>query len=420
VDVAPHAPPEEPALEFGSHFANRIGTMHVGMRGTPRLIVQLIAAGTAARIVLAFTTRGVEFDIQSFELVRYLLDTAPGHVYTFANATETHWPYPPGFFPWIMVSGWLADLTGLRFDGFIQLAPIACDAALAWICQEVLRRGGASVNARALAAGLVAFGPVFFMISGFHGQIDSVAILPALLAVLVWDRMDPGRRALVAGLLIGVGASIKTFPIVMLVALWPTARSFREAATVTAVAGGVLALAPWLIADFDGTFDGVRANRGVPGMGGISLLVQPDLAAYWLGVDRVAASPLSLDLYDNAIVFAVLTIAGVAALALWKRLDALTAAVLVWLALWAFGVNFAFQYAVWGLPFLIASGRLRSAAIVQAVLAIPLFLMLVRIWRDVRLDYVYTPIMIAAWAGALAWVLAEVSRVAGRPPEHPR
>jgi hypothetical protein len=48
-------------------------------------------------------------------------------------------------------------------------------------------------------------GPSFIDISGYHGQIDSVAILPAVLALMVWERRPQPTRSVRAGLLIGLG-----------------------------------------------------------------------------------------------------------------------------------------------------------------------------------------------------------------------
>jgi hypothetical protein len=45
--------------------------------------------------------------------------------------------------------------------------------------------------------------------------------------------------------------------------------------------------------------------------------------------------------------------------------------VVLWLALYVLGTAFAFQYAVWGLPFLLLAGRLRWAFWMQAVLFVP-------------------------------------------------
>ena len=76
-------------------------------------------------------------------------------------------------------------------------------------------------------AGAVAGGLLILVLAGwrfaFPAGYDSVAILPALVALWVWEQPRVNRRAVVAGLLIGAGATIETVPIVMLLALIPWA-----------------------------------------------------------------------------------------------------------------------------------------------------------------------------------------------------
>src|SRR5205807_5996398 len=142
--------------------------------------------------------------------VRDALAAHPLHVYSAVNGPHlNHWPYLPGFFPFIMVASKLATLTGLPFHGWVQVPQILADCAIAWFVQDFLGRRGASDRTRIASATLVALGPSFWIISGFHGQIDSLATLPAVIALWLWDRSPPGtRRALEAGVLIGIGAVI--------------------------------------------------------------------------------------------------------------------------------------------------------------------------------------------------------------------
>src|SRR5688572_25098143 len=137
------------------------------------LLAGVLVAGAAIRLVLAFATRGVDFDIDSFEAVRGALAEDPLQLYTTVNAEAAHWPYPPGFLPWVAVAGAIESRTGLRFDGLVQLAPIAADLFIAWAVQAFLGARGAGGRTRLMAASLVALGPCFWGISGFHGQIDS-------------------------------------------------------------------------------------------------------------------------------------------------------------------------------------------------------------------------------------------------------
>ena len=120
-------------------------------------------------------------------------------------------------------------------------------------------------------------GPSFIAISGYHGQIDSAAILPAVIALMVWERSSSPNRALWAGLLIGVGAAVKLPPLLLVLPLLGSAKSWREAAKLVGAALAVLllALGPLWVSGID--LSRVVRYAGFPGWGGLSLVVDPAL-----------------------------------------------------------------------------------------------------------------------------------------------
>lgn len=345
-----------------------------------RTLVALLVLGGLLRFALAFGTEGNAFDLESFRLVRDQLRNSPLHVYSldYTNVWQ-RWPYPPGFFGFILLVDAVARGTGLAFDDVLRALLSLFDLALAWLCWGVLRRRAGEGRALAGAA-LVALGPSFMVISGHHGQIDAVAWLPAVAALALWD--DPrhaGRRALYAGVLIGLGIAIKTVPGLMLLALLPTVRSRREAVQLTVIAGAIplLALVPFAIGDARGVA-ALSDYHGVPGLGGISLLVQPDLTRQWLQLqdlgDGLTLNRLNAILLNRGGAVTGLCVLGAFALLAWRRTPAPTAAVVLLLTVWVFGFNFLIAYAVWGLAILIVIGRLREAAALQAAMLVPTLL----------------------------------------------
>ena len=233
----------------------------------------IVGAGIGVKLVLAFALVGHVPDIGSFGLVREVLKgDDPLGVYSAVNndSVGPRWPYPPGLFPWILFAGQTADTTGLAFHGLIQVPSILADAATAWLVQAELGRRGAREPARLWAAGAIALGPMYLLISGWWGQIDSLAALAAVAGVIVWTRRGDGARDVpLAGALVGLAAAIKTPLGLTLLALLPTARSWREAGTVAAagVAVPLALLTPFLLADASGTIDAFR-YAGLPGQGG--------------------------------------------------------------------------------------------------------------------------------------------------------
>ena len=388
---------------------------HPRLNGRARTIFwTVLALGVVVRLVVAFTTRGSIYDITSFELVRDALNTDPLNLYALVNPSAApRWPYPPGFLPWVEISDWASNLTGLRFDGFIQLAPIAADAAIAWIVQAFLGQRGADDRTRLLAAGLVSAGPAFVIVSGYHGQIDSVCILPAILALWIWLRSEAPQRALVAGLLIGLGIAIKPLAGLALLALIPSARSLRENVVLVAatVAVPLLMLLPFAVENFGETTDAVLGYHGLAGFGGISLVVQPSLAAVWLGTELVSPSSLSLALNDHGTVIALSILLLVTAILWWRRTGPVVAAVVIWLTFFVFGINPGLTYLILGMPFFLMMGRLREVAAIQLALLIPMLLFYTQLWRDGPIVVVYSTIMIALWAALLAWWVVEMRKL---------
>jgi hypothetical protein len=377
----------------------------------------MLGLGLVLRAVLAFKTYGVTYDIDSFAAVRDALDDSPLDVYSTVNGhPDNRWPYPPGFFPWILASSWLSDAGG-AFHGWVQVPQILADAGIAWLVQDHLGGRGASERTRLAAAGLVALGPSFWIISGYHGQIDSLAILCPVAALWHWERAGPGtRRAIVAGALIGAGACVKTVPGLLLLALLPSVRSRREAIALVApaVALPLAALMPWLIADLDQTVESLRSHRALPGFGGIGLIAQPELAAQWLHNDPKQLTGLSRFLLDRQQVLLLPALAPFAALAFVRRLEPTVAAALLWTALVVLNVGFAFQYVVWALPFLLMAGHVRPVAIAQAGLLAPAAMLY---WDPLGFSPtgLYVVLMVATWCAAAAWLVALALRRAREP-----
>jgi hypothetical protein len=380
-----------------------------------KLLWGLIVTGVVARLAVAFKTYGLTYDMNSAEQVRDVLHGDALHLYSLVNGHPNfRWPYLPGFLPWIQASGWLESHVGLPFHGWVQVLPIAADAAIAWLVQYYLGLRGAAERARLAAAALVALGPSFAVISGYHGQIDQVAILPAVAALVVWERLAPGsRRGLVAGALIGVAISLKTVPVLMLAVLLPWAGSRREAGALVlaAVAIPLAALAPFLIADGHAVTSTLREHVALPGFGGLSLLVQPEFAKVWLVAGDVPMNGLNRALLEHEHTVVAALLLPFVALTVWRRPHPAFAAAFLWLALELLTVGWAFQYAVWALPFALMCGWIWQVAAVQGALLIPTALT----YHHGMIGsphLLYIPIMIATWivlTGALlvlAWRLA--------------
>ena len=366
-----------------------------------RVLWALLVAGTVGRAVVGVTTFGRSFDVESFYFVRDALANHGTDVYTYV---WFRWPYPPGSLSFFPLADWISGWSGIEFGDVVQAPAIAADAAIACLVQVWLARRGATERMQLGAVAAVMFGPVFAVISGYHTQIDSVAVLPAVAGVMVWVlRPEDRYRWLWAGLLIGAGASIKTTPGLMLLAVLPTARSVREGiATAVAVAAVPLAAAaPFLLSDADGVAR-ILEYQGLPGAGGLTMILQPELLSRWLADEPVLdMNALVQWVYNhNGAVMAVL-LGCIAPFLVWARADPIRAAILIWLALYAFGPGFFFQYLVWGLPFFLMAGYLRQTVVLQLSLVVPIVLL----YREVTgaaAEVAYFVFMAGVWLAFVA------------------
>lgn len=377
-----------------------------------RAVLALIAAGTIGRIVWAFAAEGVAYDIESLQVVADGMQGDPLSVYG-----SERWPYPGAFLPIAALADVVADALGLPFHGVVQLPAIAADAAIAYVVWRALLPRGERV---ALAgAALVALSPVFVLVSGYHGQIDSVAVLPALAGVLVWLRGVP-NRALWAGLLIGLGAAVKQPPLFMVLALLPTAVGWWEGARLVAVAAAVplASILPFLVAEPTLTVEGVTANRGVPGFGGLSAFFQPELTRYWTTLDQGVGPNAAVETLTDAQNWIVgLAVLATGALLIGRRAEPLAAASAIWLVVYATNPNFAFQYLVWGLPFFILAGHLRHVAILTAIATPPALLLYLH--PDLGDDgWVYWVLVQALWLVLVAAAAAALRYLALARPRY--
>ncbi len=379
----------------------------------------LLALGVAGRVLLDWRTRGNVYDLESLRIVAHALSVAPGHVYSLVNPLPRYrWPYPPGYFPLIALGKALAGATGWQFDRVIRLWPVLADAGIAWVVQDHLRSRELGSGARLSAVALVMLAPSFAAISGVHGQIDAVAILPAAIALSVWERAPVGRRAPVAGALIGLGIAVKTVPGLMLLALLPSARSRREQLVLIGSAAAVVlvAIGPFLVHDGLHWFRNLDYNGGI-GLGSLSLAVQPDLALDWLHVGSSPFNSVSLVLFRDSRWIAGGSVLVMAAFLYRRRVPAPAAAVLLWATVYAFGVTFFMQYMVWGLPFLLMAGLLWPALILEALLVAPVLVIYHGVVHASSAWLFYVAPMLVVWVACALLVLLWLSgRLPSRRP----
>jgi hypothetical protein len=367
----------------------------------------IVALGLAIRVALAFAFHGTN---------HVLIEEFAG---SEARSWDWHgvyesglasWSYPPLFLGWLAGASWLSDASGLSFHGLAKLGPTLADVGLALAVYVYLGWRRAGERIRLAGAALVMLGPVFVATSGYHGQIDSVAILPAVLALMVWERRPEATRGVETGLLVGLGGAVKTVPLLMVLPLLMSARSWQEGAKLVAAAILIpaLVLLPLWASGID--LHRVTGYSGVPGWGGMSLALDPVLG--WRDITSApvhgSSNELTQGLHDASRWITAATLIGYTVFIFRYRPAVIDAVVLLWLAIFAFSPNFFLTYIVWGLPFFIMAGYLRESAILQAVLLVPTIAYYLSLWptRGTVIGIAYVPMMIGLW---VFWVFAVIA-----------
>jgi hypothetical protein len=251
------------------------------------------------------------------------------------------YPYPP-VWVWMEVAAeWIARHSGLSFAVLVKLPVLAAELALV----AVLARWGAERSGLARwAAWIYALHPVAVLISGFHGQFDSIALLMVVLALRGFEQGRHGRAALA----LAAGIGLKSFPVVLVPVL--VLRLSRTAARARFLA---LALGPVaLILVPDLLHDPGAVARELFGYGGVADF---GWIGAWRGLRWVAGETLARGeaRFHGWLIPAakVLFAAAYALVAVrMSRRDRVAAALAVLVAFETFYGALSAQYLLWVIP----------------------------------------------------------------------
>jgi hypothetical protein len=385
-----------------------------------RRLWAIVGIGLAIQIVLAFAYYGpFHVTIEHVAAARVRAGEWRG-IYE----GPIPWAYPPLFVGWLAGASWLSDVSGLSFHGLAKLGPVLADVGLTLAVYVYLGWRGAIARWRLAGAALVMLGPSFIATSAYHGQIDAVAILPAVIGLMLWERRPSPRRGIEAGLLIGLGTAVKTVPLLMLLPLAVSARSWRERALLVASALVIpgLVLVPFWAAGID--LHRVTGYTGVPGWGGLSLVLHPALGWHLMtpGGAIQHVTGFSAGLQEASRWITAATLVAYTAFIVRFRPALIDAAVLLWLAIFAFSPNFFSNYLVWALPFFIMAGYLVETAALQVFIVVPTVAYYLDRWPPLTagMGVAYVPFMFGLWLMLFGATVALAARIVGSRISHRR
>jgi hypothetical protein len=298
-------------------------------------------------------------------------------------ATELHnWPVL-----WIYVCAVAVvvhDATGLPFFTLVKLAPIAADACIAGLLYSTSLRQGWSARGALLTGLIYALNPVSILITGYHGQFDSLMLAPTVLAWTIWNgramasqpnRLPALKHAdapparptfrrvdlVTSALALGVGIWFKPVPLLLLPVLLPRMPAWRQriAFTLLAMAPATLGTLPYFLkwpTDVAANFLGYSSwfgQWGYPVLWMIVEYVRSGTIPWWLPDPDEVSTPLRL--MFGAGKFVLLGALGVTWwLAYRRRFDLLRGIVATFAVFYFATVGFGVQYLLWIVPFAVA------------------------------------------------------------------
>jgi hypothetical protein len=297
-------------------------------------------AATALKLEIAahtFGTNDVHYWRQFARGVRHF---GPVGIYghQFAAPVYNHGPLAG----WMLVAiNWLVDHGVASFPFLLRAPACLADFGTALLVFELVRLVRSARDA-AIAAVLVVWSPVLFVVSGFHGNTDPLFLMFTLLSVYL---LVVRGWALAAGVAFATAVSIKLVPVVLGPVLLVVLVRLGRRRLAAFVSGGALVFGllwvPVIVSRWDGFRTQVLAYNGgfVRQWGLVQFLTwahAPTGTVAWLvGQGR----------------FAVVLVSGLAAAAVaWRRSDALVPAVGLSLVLFLLlSSAFAMQYLAWPL-----------------------------------------------------------------------
>ncbi|NJD26715.1 MAG: phospholipid carrier-dependent glycosyltransferase [Chloroflexi bacterium] len=167
-------------------------------------ILILLAVGLALRLIIAYLLpdSGFRVDISSFQFwANELADNGIPGFYARAADPVTGFfaDYTPGYLYVLWAVGTVANVLGMAGPGeLIKIPPILADLVLGYLVWSMARELGAGERAARVGALLVVLNPVTWVDSTIWGQVDSVGLIPLLLAVRELWRDRPERAAVLA------------------------------------------------------------------------------------------------------------------------------------------------------------------------------------------------------------------------------
>jgi len=227
----------------------------------------ILAGGLGARLAFSATAFGTN-DVTYFGVFARVIRSV-GAIRIYHFNFDPPYNHPP-LVGWILTGvNWLTD-HGLSFPFALRLFPILADLGAAVLVMWIVRRRSGDRSAL-IAGAIVAFSPVLILVSGVHGNLDTVFCALTLLSLVL---MVEKRWPVWAGVVGAVAVGVKLIPLVVIPVIavsLGTRRTFLRYSLGFLVASAAIWVPP-LLRESHGVTTYVLGYRGQYGHWGLQEL----------------------------------------------------------------------------------------------------------------------------------------------------
>jgi Glycosyltransferase family 87 len=223
-----------------------------------KIFLVALAATTIFKLYLAAMTSGT-IDVPGFERHLENIRAFGIGVYHTAGIFNTPFNHPPPVIYYLKSIGWLADSTNISFGFWLRLLPTLADIGSALTIYRLMKPNYSLIA--------LVLSPAAILVSGYHGNTDSIMIWFVVLAVYL---IETGRFGW-AGMAFGMSLCVKIMPLcfVPVFFLYSKRRaSFFAMASLTVMALWL----PYFIQDPKGIASNLFGYQSIYGHWGLTLL----------------------------------------------------------------------------------------------------------------------------------------------------
>ncbi len=245
-----------------------------------RLIAIVAFLAFLLKIALALRTFGTN-DVYNYE--RFMIWSQ--HLGVDVYRPPWDWDRPPFMHPpfilhMLRVLAWLVQTTGMSFAFWLRVPGIFADSVSLWLVWKILGPRAQKPSIR-WALLMLAGAPALVVMSGFHGNTDTVMIMFVLLSVYLIEKGRLGE----AGAAFALSMSFKLIPVIAIPAIYLYLDRPRRRLVFFSVVGAALVLlwSPYIFQDPSAILRRMLGYRSLYGHWGFSFLSTHFLGDdYWL------------------------------------------------------------------------------------------------------------------------------------------